>query len=123
MSKLSPCPFCGGEASIEQYGNPRQSTIYQCNNCSCRLEIGEEWGHGKGWNARHEAEAAQIPDGWQMVPKCPTWQMLAALHGMEMPFPDIYGYFTNQERERAGQDAYRIMLEAAPIPGDDNADQ
>lgn len=58
MSDLSPCPFCGGEASIEQYGNPRQSTIYQCNNCSCRLETGEEWEHGKGWNTRHEDEAA-----------------------------------------------------------------
>jgi hypothetical protein len=50
--ELLPCPFCGGSASIERYGNARQSTIYQCDNCSCSLETGEEWGHGRMWNAR-----------------------------------------------------------------------
>lgn len=54
--KLLPCPFCGGEAEIERYGNSRVSTIYQCTNCSCSLETGEEWDHGKDWNRRHTEE-------------------------------------------------------------------
>ncbi len=49
---LKDCPFCGGEAEIEQYGTPRMSTIYACQDCGCRLETGEEWGHGRQWNTR-----------------------------------------------------------------------
>jgi Lar family restriction alleviation protein len=52
MSDLLPCPFCGGEAEIERVGTPRQSTIYACTECGCRLETGEEWGHGTQWNTR-----------------------------------------------------------------------
>lgn len=49
---LKDCPFCGGEAEIERYGTPRMSTIYACQDCGCRLETGEEWGHGRQWNTR-----------------------------------------------------------------------
>lgn len=49
---LDPCPFCGGEAEIERVGNSRQSTLYVCTDCGCRLETGEEWGHGRLWNRR-----------------------------------------------------------------------
>jgi ribosomal protein L37AE/L43A len=49
---LLPCPFCGEEAEIERLGDRRQSTIYACTCCGCRLETGEEWGHGRDWNAR-----------------------------------------------------------------------
>lgn len=52
--KFKPCPFCGGEAEIERYGNKRQSTIYVCTECGCRLETGEEFNHGKMWNERFE---------------------------------------------------------------------
>lgn len=54
--KLKPCPFCGETASIERYGNHRVSTIYQCDHCSCRLETGEVWDHGKVWNHRTDPE-------------------------------------------------------------------
>lgn len=50
--ELLPCPFCGSEAEIERIGNHRQSTIYQCTSCSCSLETGEEWDHGRRWNTR-----------------------------------------------------------------------
>ena len=54
--KLKPCPFCGGVAYIEQTGNRRQSTIYECESCGCRLETGEEFSHGKRWNERSESD-------------------------------------------------------------------
>lgn len=50
--KLLPCPFCGRSAHVEQYGDRSKSTIYQCDNCSCSLETGEEWDHGRIWNER-----------------------------------------------------------------------
>lgn len=53
---LLPCPFCGSEAEIERYGDHRQSTIYACTMCGCRLETGEEWGHGENWNRRAKIE-------------------------------------------------------------------
>lgn len=59
MIQLLPCPFCGGEAEIERYGDPRQSTIYACANCGCRLETGEEWDHGTGWNERAELKTVR----------------------------------------------------------------
>lgn len=58
MVELKPCPFCGGRAEIQQVGDRQRSTIYQCAYCSCRLETGEEWGHGTDWNTRTEASAA-----------------------------------------------------------------
>lgn len=52
VERLRDCPFCGGTAEIERHGTPRQSTIYACNECGCRLETGEEWDHGADWNKR-----------------------------------------------------------------------
>lgn len=52
MKVLKPCPFCGGEAELERAGDRRQSTIYACLHCSCRLETPEEWGYGTDWNIR-----------------------------------------------------------------------
>lgn len=49
---LRECPFCGGRAEIEQFGNTRSSTIYCCQECGCRLETGEEFNHGRSWNRR-----------------------------------------------------------------------
>lgn len=50
--KLLPCPFCGHEAEIERYGDIRQSTIYSCTCCGCRLETNETYDHGSQWNVR-----------------------------------------------------------------------
>lgn len=50
--RLKPCPFCGGPAQIERFGNTRVSTIYACDECGCRLETGEEFRHGRSWNRR-----------------------------------------------------------------------
>jgi hypothetical protein len=49
---LLPCPFCGGKAVVERYGNSRQFSIYRCVACGCGLETGEISGYGRIWNNR-----------------------------------------------------------------------
>lgn len=57
--KLLPCPFCGGEASIERFGTTRVSTQYSCDDCGCFLETGEEFNHGRSWNRRASPPARE----------------------------------------------------------------
>jgi len=83
--KLKPCPFCGGEAEIERAGTPRFSTIYACTDCGCRLETGEEWGHGTAWNTRpsvvpdREGVARIIdPEAWEFAPWNDNWTRVIA---------------------------------------------
>lgn len=71
--ELKACPFCGGEAEIERVGNRRVSTVYQCTNCGCSLETGEEWGHGKGWNTRTPAPDEEVVED----------AIIAVLHELE----------------------------------------
>ena len=52
MIKLLPCPFCGGNAEIEQEGTGRQSCIVRCTNCGCSLESSESFNSGSSWNTR-----------------------------------------------------------------------
>lgn len=63
---LLPCPFCGGEAEIERIGDRRQSTVYACLFCGCRLETGEECLHGSAWNTR-----ADLIPKWQPIETAP----------------------------------------------------
>ena len=60
---LMPCPFCGGRAEIERFGNTRVSTIYTCGECGCRLETGEEFHHGRLWNRRANADTIEAMAG------------------------------------------------------------
>lgn len=55
--KLLPCPFCCGDAEFERMGDRSQSTIVACISCGARLENGEEWDHGRGWNTRQFSPA------------------------------------------------------------------
>jgi Lar family restriction alleviation protein len=89
IQELKPCPFCGETASIEQYGDPRQSTIYQCDSCSCRLETGEEWDHGKLWNRRpdlstNEERAAQFREAQDIARATAIDDVLNALTAHEL---------------------------------------
>lgn len=52
IGKLTPCPFCGGEAEVERRGTGRYSTICRCTECGCSLETGETFDHGRTWNSR-----------------------------------------------------------------------
>ena len=51
--ELKPCPFCGGQAYIEQRGTPRQSCIVECGSCGLRHDSGDEGDRcGTSWNRR-----------------------------------------------------------------------
>jgi transcription initiation factor TFIIIB Brf1 subunit/transcription initiation factor TFIIB len=54
---LAPCPFCGGEAEVEQQGTNRQSHIIACTNCGCSLETWETWNAGSLWNTRQPTQS------------------------------------------------------------------
>jgi Lar family restriction alleviation protein len=70
---LLPCPFCGGAASFERMGTPRQSCIVTCDSCGARHESSDE-GHRSGtqWNERAaspEPKPAEVPasnEEWEM---------------------------------------------------------
>ena len=55
MIKLKPCPFCGGEAQVEQHGRARVSCIVSCSECGCTLESNEQ-GAGHCWNMRSKEQ-------------------------------------------------------------------
>jgi len=51
--ELKPCPFCGGEADVVQFGSSRRSAIVECTDCGCTLES-NEIGFGHFWNERRD---------------------------------------------------------------------
>lgn len=87
--KLLPCPFCGSSAHIERVGDRRQSTIYQCDNCSCSLETGEEWDHGRDWNRRAEIPApVSNVEGARYIPVGFQWRGRASADDLWSPWRD-----------------------------------
>jgi len=57
---LKPCPFCGGEAVVEQQGTARCSHIIACTDCGARLETGEVWNAGSSWNTRPLPQPSEL---------------------------------------------------------------
>jgi predicted RNA-binding Zn-ribbon protein involved in translation (DUF1610 family) len=57
---LLPCPFCGGEATIERKGSVRQSNIVACTECGCRLESGDVFNPASRWNSRRPAASGDL---------------------------------------------------------------
>ena len=82
---LLPCPFCGGKAVVERYGNSRQSSIYRCVACGCGLETGEISGYGRIWNNRVPAPPNAIRGAVEGERE--ACAALVAAYGIEgMPF-------------------------------------
>ena len=66
---LAPCPFCGGEATLDhdgaRRGTPRQSCIVVCTQCGCCLESSDEGDDsGRSWNQRHSTAPQQPERPW-----------------------------------------------------------
>jgi len=85
-TELKPCPFCGGEAEITQYGDSRKSTQYECTDCGCRLETGEEFNHGAAWNTRANGDQwisvdDRLPIDYMNVDKYETMKILIVSGG------------------------------------------
>jgi hypothetical protein len=76
---LAPCPFCGGEAEVQQQGTNRQSHIIACTNCGCRLETGETWNAGSLWNKRQPTQSDAVLEGDAL----PILYLLGVKHGQE----------------------------------------
>ncbi len=107
---LLPCPFCGEAAQIERIGDRSKSTIYSCTYCMCRLETGEEWNHGAGWNKR-AALTSPAPAGGEVLIK----RIEDALVGPSVmeQFDDKLG-ITTGEREHIFRMA-ALLREAATL--------
>lgn len=64
MEDLKPCPFCGGKAEFERYGDRRQSCIVICTNCGARHESSDQgWHNGYSWNSRMTNEFSKTNQG------------------------------------------------------------
>lgn len=49
--ELLPCPFCGGDASLEDIGSANQACLIACTRCGCWVQS-SEIGYGEAWNRR-----------------------------------------------------------------------
>lgn len=92
--RLLPCPFCDGEAEIEQYGDARKSTRYCCMDCGCSLETGEEFNYGYSWNRR--------PAGDIHV-------LIGVLYGLKDFLDEDKNVCKTPEYERALNDFYKAI--------------
>lgn len=70
MTDLKPCPFCGGEARVEEYGDgyiPQCDHKYTCVIADCEFPA-DEWYISEGfaieaWNARWERTCKPVRKG------------------------------------------------------------
>lgn len=121
--ELKPCPFCGGKAIT--HGGARH---IHCGNEHCTMT--NVWAKAETaelasqcWNTRaHDSDAAQVPQGWKLVPIEPTETMV--VNGFEswpdefFSSPEDWEAFEKmsgcQQAAHKAKLCYRAMLAAAP---------
>lgn len=109
-AELAACPFCGGTATIERFGNTRVSTQYQCDDCSCFLETGEEFHHGREWN-RRPREAALLSEMAALRERLETARIAREAHNRQIAQAE-------RQRDEAHQryvDANEARIEAVGL--------
>lgn len=102
--ELKPCPFCGGEAFSRGFRR------LECRSCGAEGPSGTKDAAIAAWNRR-----APSPEGWALVPREPTEEMILAA------CPDRPPTYTGAHvawEQRVGSyvAAYRAMVSAAPSP-------
>jgi len=106
-AELAACPFCGGTATIERFGNTRVSTQYHCDDCGCFLETGEEFHHGREWNRRPREAALLSEIAALRGERDHNWPAVERLD-LETRLAEQAGRATQAERQR---DELRKALE------------
>lgn len=106
---LLPCPFCGSSAEGDTGFFPLTNLLYVwCSNAECGCSPkgrGERMFLPEEWNRR--AALSSLSEGWVMVPKKPTPEMLAAMNSAGCDYHALNGNRTN------GLDAQREVYAAA----------
>ena len=60
MNELKPCPFCGGEAHLEQYQDaPEYFAIVRCSQCDIKAVKDTDEEAIEAWNTRAEKSCKQ----------------------------------------------------------------
>ena len=128
---LKPCPWCNSKAVLWKADNHEEWFIGCGGECS--VNPGRHFDTREdaiaAWNAR--ATPSSLGDGWVMVPREPTDEMLLKGHHQidwgrddqptntnDDPLQKLGGVGTTCKEDL--RDAYRAMLAAAPSPGGDH---
>ena len=73
MTKLKPCPFCGGEAFYWLDTSYDDKHVIECESCGTDMRDEYEKDDAiEKWNTRH------IPEGYAVVPVNPTEAIIKA---------------------------------------------
>ena len=112
MEKLKRCPFCGGEAMIEDWTCAYEiGTSIRCSTCGAAIHEGIEDGNGchdravKAWNRRAQEnpqpltlEELQEMDGepvWiDYMDGFATWRIIESVDNPDKPYARIHFYET-----------------------------
>ena len=64
MSRLKPCPFCGGEAELYEYDNQFSEVVYiiSCFKCNCKMELNHEGRLVDKWSTRAQNQWISVVD-------------------------------------------------------------
>lgn len=109
--ELANCPFCGSKASPTVMDDGKFHRV-ECFTCPADMAGTDRDDAIKNWNRRalRSSGEAVAPEGWVMVPKVPTPEMVEALEKCEAYCDSCHG------TAFSGWNGYAAMLSASPTP-------
>lgn len=111
-AELLPCPFCGSSNISRSVGERGDSTPYpyiECDDCGAAVESQEEWN-------RRAALPARAPEGWVLVPREPTPEMIGAAFATRSGLKNAISLAAEDGDNTGVEAVYAAMLSAAPPP-------